>query len=283
MSLRITTLCENTAGSVDVVAEFGWSALVETDGKKILFDTGTEFAVPLNADALNINLSEIDNIVLSHGHIDHTGGLGKVLEKTNKQIEVVGHPNIWSERYNRSEKSNRFIGIPFRREQLEAMGAVFRLDAEPVKISDKITTTGEIPMVTDFEKTETPDAEGYGTWAKIGNELKPDAVPDDLALVIKTNLGLVVVSGCAHRGIINTIYHAQKISGENRVYAVIGGSHLSDIGEERIYQTIQAIKDLDIKKVGLCHCTGLSVSVIMAQELGERFFFNDTGSIFELP
>ncbi len=144
-------------------------------------------------------------------------------------------------------------------------------------------TTGEIQMVTDFEKIDLPDANGYGGWIKIGEELQPDYVADDLALVIKTELGLVIVSGCAHHGIINTIYHAQKISGDNRVYAVLGGSHLSDAGEERVYRTIQAMKDLDIQKVGLCHCTGLPASVIMAQELGERFFFNNAGSIFEIP
>ncbi len=268
---------------MDVLAEFGWSVLIEADGKKILFDTGTEFAVPLNAEALGINLSEVDKIVLSHGHIDHTGGLGKVLEKINKKIEIIGHPEIWSARYNRSEKEDRFIGIPFRCEQLEAMGAVFHLHREPVQITENVTTTGEIQMLTDSESVELPDEKGYGWWIKQGSELKPDTVPDDQALIIKTGLGLVIVLGCAHKGIINTIYHAQKLTGIKQIYAVIGGSHLIDAGKERIQSTIKVLKDLDIKKIGLCHCTGLPASVIMAQELGERFFFNNTGTVFEIP
>jgi 7,8-dihydropterin-6-yl-methyl-4-(beta-D-ribofuranosyl)aminobenzene 5'-phosphate synthase len=283
MTLRITTLCENTAGTVDVVAEHGLSFLIEAGKTNILFDTGAEISVPLNAEAFGIDLSKVDKIILSHGHIDHTGGLGKVLEKINKKIDIFAHPDVWLARYSRSENGDRFIGIPYRREQMECMGAVFRLSKKPVKIAENIWTTGEVPMVTDFENFEPTTPEGNGWWIEAGGRLKPDMIPDDQAIVFKTKAGLVIILGCAHRGIINTIYYAQKITGVKKVYAVLGGAHLSDATEERLWQTIAVLRDLDVKKIGLCHCTGLPASVIMAQELGDRFFFNNTGSVTEIP
>ena len=283
MTLKITTLSENTAKTVDMVAEWGLSMLIESGKDKILFDTGADVSVPLNAEALGIDLRRVDKIVLSHGHIDHTGGLGQVLDKINKKTDIIAHPDVWRVRYNRSGSGDRFIGIPYRREQLECMGAVFHLDRKPVEVADNIWTTGEIPMVTDFETIEPVAADGTGWWIESNGKLKPDMIPDDRAIVIKTKVGLVIILGCAHRGIINTIYHAQKLTGVKKVYAVLGGAHLADATEERLWRTIGVLRDLDVKKIGLCHCTGMIPSVIMAQEFGDRFFFNNAGSITEIP
>lgn len=283
MTLRVTTLCENTAKTVDVIAEFGLSTLIEIDRDKILLDTGAEISVPYNAEALGIDLHKVTQIVLSHGHIDHTGGLGNVLDKVNKQIEVFAHPDVWSARYNRSKESNRFIGIPYRREQMECMGAVFHLSKKPSRIADNVWTTGEVPMVTDFENFEPVAADGTGWWIESGSKLKPDKVMDDQAVVVKTKNGLTVITGCAHRGLINTIIHAQNITGVKKIYAVLGGSHLSDASEERVWRTIAVLRELDVRKIGLCHCTGQAVSAIMAQEFGDRFFFNNAGSVVKIP
>lgn len=283
MTLRITTLCENTAGTVDVIAEFGLSMLIETSTEKILFDTGAEISVPYNAAALGIDLHKVTKIVLSHGHIDHTGGLGNVLDKVSKQIDVYAHPDVWSARYNLSKDSKRFIGIPYRREQMECMGAVFRLSKKPVRLADNIWTTGEVPMITGFENFEPTTPEGTGWWIESGGKLIPDKVMDDQAIIINTKNGLVVVAGCAHHGLINTIYQAQKITGMKRIYAVLGGSHLADASEERVWQTIGILWNLNVQKIGLCHCTGLAVNAIMAQELGDRFFFNNAGSVVKIP
>ncbi len=283
MTLRITTLCENTAGTVDVIAEFGLSMLIETGREKILFDTGAEISVPYNAEALGVDLHKVTKIVLSHGHIDHTGGLGNVLEKIDKQIEIFAHPDVWSSRFNCSENGNRFIGIPYRREQMECMGAVFRLGKKPVRIAENVWTTGEVPMLTEFENFESVAADGTGWWIESGGKLKPDKVMDDQAVIIKTKHGLVVVAGCAHHGLINTIYQAQKITGVKRIYAVLGGAHLADASEERVWRTIGILRESDVRKIGLCHCTGLTVNAIMAQEFGDRFFFNNAGSVTEFP
>jgi len=275
MKLQITTLSENTAGLRSFLGELGLSILVETDEANILFDTGQSISASHNAELLGINLSQIDKIVLSHGHYDHTGGLRPILHRMGKEIEIIAHPDIWAAKFNRRE--DEYIGIPFHRQTLESLGAHFNLTTEPVRITGKIMTTGEIPMVTDYEEIEphlvVKEDGGY----------KPDKFRDDQALIINTEPGLVVILGCAHRGIINTLYHAQKLSGVKTIYAVLGGCHLMDATEERVWLTIAALKELGVQRLGVCHCTGLPASAIMAREFGDRFFFNNAGTRISLP
>ena len=155
MELQITTLSENTAGLGHFLGEWGLSILVETDGLNILFDTGQSISASHNAELLGINLSQIDKIVLSHGHYDHTGGLKQILRRIEKEIEIIAHPDIWAVKYSRREgQEAEFIGIPFHRQTLESLGAHFNLTTEPVRISSNIMTTGEIPMVTYYEDIE---------------------------------------------------------------------------------------------------------------------------------
>ncbi|HUT96824.1 MAG TPA: MBL fold metallo-hydrolase, partial [Dehalococcoidales bacterium] len=105
---------------------------------------------------------------------------------------------------------------------------------------------------------------------------------DDQALIIKTPPGLVVVSGCAHRGIINTLYHARNLSGVKKIDSVIGGCHLMNAGEERIWRTVATLKELGVGRLAVCHCTGMAASVIMAQEFGDRFLLNNAGTVLDL-
>ena len=273
MTLRITTLSENTAGMGDFLAEWGLSILVETDNDKILLDTGAGISSVHNAETLGIDLGKIDKIVLSHGHYDHTGGLREVLRRMKKEIEIIAHPDIWQAKYSRRKgQSDRYIGIPFQREELENLGARFRLTKETTKITEDIWTSGEVPMVTEYETIDT------GLLIKQGSDFHPDLVMDDQAVIVKTELGLVIILGCAHRGMINTIYHAREITGVNKVQAVIGGSHLIGTSEERLYQSIAALRDLGVSKLGLCHCTDLPVISVLAQEFGESFIFNKSGT-----
>ena len=276
MRLDITTLSENTAGTGDWLAEWGLSILVETDGANILLDSGKSISASYNANALGIDPGKIDKIVLSHGHFDHTGGLRQVLSKMRKEVEIIAHPDIWQAKYWRQGEMSRYIGIPFQRQELESLGARFNLTANPVKISDNIMTTGEIPMVTEFEEID-PDA-----FIKEDDGWQPDKLLDDLALIINTGAGLVVILGCAHRGIINTLYHAQNLTGVKQIHSVIGGAHLISASEERLRLTIAALKELDVQRLGLCHCTGLPMASVIAHELGDRFFFNNAGTKISL-
>jgi 7,8-dihydropterin-6-yl-methyl-4-(beta-D-ribofuranosyl)aminobenzene 5'-phosphate synthase len=282
--LRVTTLSENTAGMnentaglVNFLAEWGLSILVETDEVNVLLDTGQSISTAYNADILGIDLSRIDRIVLSHGHFDHTGGLRQVLRKMGKKVEIIAHPDIWEVKYSRREGKDRYIGIPFLRQELEGLGASFNLTTKPVRITNNIMTTGEIPMVTDFEEID-PELV-----IKENNGWQPDKLLDDQALVISTEPGLIVILGCAHRGIINTLYHAQQLTGVKQVYAILGGCHLFSASQERIQSTITALKELGVQKLGVSHCTGLPAAAIMAQEFGDRFFFNNAGTTINLP
>jgi len=277
MPFRITTLSENTAGFPGVLAEWGLSILVQTDDLKILLDTGASISVPHNAPIFGLDLSTIDKIVLSHGHYDHTGGLKEVLKQIGKRVEVIAHPDIWAKKFAHGEGWERYIGIPFSREELEALGAAFTLSKEPVWISDDIVTTGEIPMTTEYEEIERM------LYVKEDDQWLPDPLLDDRALVIKASEGLVVILGCAHRGAINTIRHAQEITGVALIHTVIGGTHLIGASEERVLRTAAALQELGGQRVGVSHCTGLPSAVLLAQQLGQAFFFNNTGTRITVP
>ncbi|MFC2019260.1 MBL fold metallo-hydrolase [Chloroflexota bacterium] len=277
MELSITTLSENTAGMGNFLAEAGLSILLEVRGTMVLFDTGKGISTCHNADSLGVDLTKLDKIVLSHGHLDHTGGLRQVLRRIERDIEVIAHPDVWANKYNRRKgRKDRFIGVPFQRQELESHGAVFRLSTGPVKIADDILTTGEVPRVTDFE-----DMPAH-LMVKEGGRWRRDEIKDDQALVVDTEQGLFVILGCAHRGIINTLYHARQLTGVARIHTVLGGAHLLDASEERIARTIAVLKELDVQRLGLCHCTGLPAASVLAHEFGDRFFFNTAGTQIEL-
>lgn len=277
MEIKITTLSENTA-NYGFLAEWGLSILVEVDGLRILVDTGLSTSAVNNAKVMGIDLSTVDRIVLSHGHTDHTGGLHEIL-KLRGEVEVIAHPDIWTAKYSRrdGEGKDQYIGIPFSREELESLGARFNLTREPIRISENVMTTGEIPMVTGYEEVET------NLFVKEDNVLKPDKLADDLALVIDTCFGLVVILGCAHRGIVNTLRHAQEITGRELVYAAIGGTHLFRASKERIDNTIADLKSMGVQKLGVSHCTGYRASARLFQEFEDIYFPNNAGTSFTLP
>ncbi len=276
MELRLTTLSENTALARPrgLLAEWGLSILVEVDNLKILLDTGQSISTVHNAVALGIDLSQIDKIVLSHGHYDHSGGLRQVLGRVGEKIDVIAHPEVWAAKYayNPNEGSYSYIGIPFQREELESLGATFRLTCEPVWLTENIVTSGEIPMVTDYETIDP------GLCVKEGDEFRHDPLGDDQALFIKTEKGLVVILGCGHRGVINTLRHAQKLTGMELIHAVVGGTHLIRASEVQMELTIAELKEVGVQQLGLCHCTGMGAATRLTQEFGEGFLFNNVGT-----
>src|SRR4030042_1295941 len=183
MVIRISTLSENTA-NYGFLAEWGLSILVQADGLRILMDTGLSFSAVHNAQLMGIDLATIDRIVLSHGHADHTGGLREVL-KIKGKVEVIAHPDVWASKYTRRRRQEKeqYIAIPFSREELESRGARFNLVREPAHITEHVMTTGEIPMLSDFEEIED------NLFVKESSTLHPDPLADDMALVINTEYG----------------------------------------------------------------------------------------------
>jgi len=280
MELRLTTLSENTASPMPrgLLGEWGLSVLVEKDDLKVLLDAGQNISTVNNGDILGMEWSKIDKIVLSHGHYDHTGGLWHVLCRMKKQVEIVAHPDAWKAKYAYVQETgySPYIGIPYQKEALETLGAQFKLTAKPTWLSDNIVTSGVIPMITEYEATDA------GLYFKEGGDLLPDLFQDDQALFIKTGLGLVVVLGCAHRGIINTLRHAQQVTGVEVINTVIGGTHLFRASDVQLERTVAELKTMGIQRLGVSHCTGMLAGARLAQEFGPIFFFNNTGTSIAL-
>jgi 7,8-dihydropterin-6-yl-methyl-4-(beta-D-ribofuranosyl)aminobenzene 5'-phosphate synthase len=271
MAVRITTLSENTA-QLGFIGEWGLSILVETESSKVLLDTGLGISAVYNADLMGIDFFTIDAIVLSHAHGDHTGGLRDVLRRVKKQVQVIAHPDIWIPKYVVYGEMSRYAGIPYAKEDLESLGASFNLTKKPFKISDDIMTTGEIEMTTDYE---TIDDRLY---VKKDNKMIPDPLADDLAVVVRTTEGLVLITGCAHRGIVNTARQVQKAMGGEYIHTIIGGTHLMMASPQRIEKTSNELKELGLQRLGVSHCTGFTASAALAKDFGDIFFLNNAGT-----
>ena len=236
--MKITILNDNVPGR-HCLSEFGLSYLVEAD-KKILFDTGSTDVFLRNSRLINVSLTDIDAVVLSHGHWDHGNGLSNI-----QGYKLICHPGVFKKRYNK--KNRQYIGLKLTMAEINERFQLITT-ATPFYISPEMIFLGEIPRLNDFEATSTH------FYDETGND---DFVDDDSALAVITGKGLVIISGCAHAGICNTIDYAMKITGINKINAVIGGFHLKS-DEGRTMKTIQYLKKLDIPNIYPSHCTSLS-------------------------
>jgi 7,8-dihydropterin-6-yl-methyl-4-(beta-D-ribofuranosyl)aminobenzene 5'-phosphate synthase len=270
----------------NLLAEHGLSMLVMAyQGKEkhtVLFDTGyTSVGVPHNVEFLEVDLDEIEALVLSHAHMDHTGSLFTVLDQIDKTIPLVVHPEAFV--------SPRYFGLDDGR-KLRFPRTLVKADLEHRKVElvvskaptliarDLVAVTGEVERVTDFEKG-LPNA-----LLERNGKVEKDPIADDQSLVLNLKgKGLVVISGCAHAGIINTILHAQKITGISEVYAVMGGFHLSGpVFEPIIEETISELKQLNPAVIVPMHCTGWKAIERFSQEFPASFILNSVGSKFTL-
>ncbi len=279
--IRFTVLCENSvAGTTGLIGEHGWAVLIEKDDLKILFDTGQGLGIINNALALKKDLSNLDAIVLSHGHYDHTSGLPDVLRlhKKGSLVSVYAHPDIFLDRYwMREGENSREIGIRFKRAYLESLGAQFKFVKQFKEIFPNIYVTGEVPRVTSFE----PPDPNMKILDENGTPVQ-DNLLDDLSLVVKTKNGLVVVLGCAHAGMINILTHIRNNLPDLPLDTVFGGTHLGFAGMEQLDKTIQALEDFDVKHLGAAHCTGIVGAAKIKAILKERAFFAPVGTVIEL-
>lgn len=266
MSFRVTVLCENSVGPITgSLGEHGFAALIEpSQGPPVLFDTGQGLTLLHNAARMNKDLSKLDKVVISHGHYDHAGGLLPLLAGSGPK-QIFAHPGIFKSR-NRVKDTGECIpiGIPNTRAALEAAGARFDLATEYREIAPGIFLTGEVPRVTPFE---TGDQGLYCDCT--GQEL--DSTPDDQSLILESERGLVLVLGCCHSGLVNTLVHVAFMTGRRDVYAVIGGTHLGFCSQEQLEQTIAALKRLGIGKLAAGHCTGFAASARLSREFPQEF------------
>ena len=273
----ITVICENRAAApVGVAGEYGFAALIEKDGEKILFDTGQGIALKSNAAALRTDLSRVNQLVLSHGHFDHTGGLAQALTASGG-AEVVAHPDIFDSKYSRipfgTETRHFYIGIPYRREFLESsLGASFSMKTDYTEIAPGVWFSGEIPRKIAFEK---PDA---ALMVKREGRFVEDPMLDDASILVETDSGPVIVAGCAHAGIVNVMNHFREKTGHNSFHAVIGGTHLGFSEElEQVVKTMDAFEEMGLDLVAVSHCTGNEAAAACYNRFREKFAFANAG------
>lgn len=273
--IKITTLDDNTSQGYGIRGEHGFSVLVETKDINLLVDTGAAAdTVVHNAVVKGVRLTEIDAIVLSHGHWDHTGGLETVLNAIGKPVPVYAHPAIWEIKGTSEDfKAFTYAGMQFLREHLELHGAKFVMNTKPTWLTKDIVITGEEEMITDFEHIDANLAV-----KKSDGSIVPDPVLDDQSLILKTENGLVIVLGCAHRGVINIIRYATKLTGEARIHMVIGGTHLAPASSTQLIKTIDSLRELNVKNLGVSHCTGQRQASVLLNEFGDGFFYNNAGN-----
>lgn len=245
--MKITVLTDNFAGS-GFLAEHGLSFLVESEGNRVLFDTGSTDVFIRNANQLGMDLNTmIDVVVLSHGHWDHGNGLRYLKDKS-----LFLHPGALINRYRKNDRSP--VGLGESEEQLSKRFTL-RKTKLPVQVSGNLTFLGEIPRITNFESTSTSFVEEKG---------HADFLPDDSALVCAEKKKLFVISGCAHSGIVNIVLRAMKVTGLQNVEAVIGGFHLKH-NNHQTKETVKYLKKLGVKKVYPSHCTQLPAIFAFSQ------------------
>jgi len=239
-TIRITVLVENSVHRQGLVAEHGLSFHVQSGEHSLLFDTGQTGLAVINSETLRLPLDRVEAIVLSHGHYDHTGGVSAILDVV-PAARVYLHPAAFENKFNRSSDRSREIGMSdcvamaIRR---RAGGLVET--AGRTGITDGVFVTGEIPRANTFEDTGGAfflDAEGT----------RPDPLTDDQALVVDLGRSVILLLGCAHAGVVNTLDHVRHLTAGKPVSAVIGGLHLGSASEERIQQTIARLRDAQLE------------------------------------
>ncbi|MFX1518299.1 MAG: MBL fold metallo-hydrolase [Promethearchaeota archaeon] len=268
--ISVTAIIENTSNKPGFYAEHGLSMLIEIISEdemtKILMDAGqSTFAFLNNAQRLKIDLTDIDAIVISHGHFDHTGALLDILRKIPRRIPIIGHPNMFDKKYAKHQRL-RYIGVPFSKDDLMHTG-ILTLTNTPVKVAPSACTTGEINRISYSPLSNK-------LLVKKNETLVKDELFDDQALIVNKKEGLVIIAGCAHSGIVNTIYHAQKLTNRKEVIGVIGGFHLIESAPDVIKTVLEVLKTLNLKVLAPCHCTGFLAQKIFSDNLKGFKLFN---------
>ena len=265
-----------------ILAEHGFSAVVTVytgdQPRSLLFDFGfSEFGAAFNADSLDVDLTPVETLVLSHGHLDHVGGMKKLVEMTGKtDLPLIVHPAAFrNPRYIKLSEEVQFNFPAFTKEKADEAKVKLTMTQNPVKLlDDTVLFLGEIPRQTDFEK----GAPNF--FYRENDEEKLDPIDDDTGIVVKVKgQGLVVLSGCAHAGIINTVAHAKNLTGENRVYSIMGGFHLTGPAMAPLIEpTLAGLKEIAPQYIVPTHCTGRDATMAIEKAFPDGFLLNMAGT-----
>jgi 7,8-dihydropterin-6-yl-methyl-4-(beta-D-ribofuranosyl)aminobenzene 5'-phosphate synthase len=249
-SVRVLSLVENTAERAGLLGEHGLAIWLEVGEQCVLWDTGQGLTILHNAHQLNVELHRAEAIVLSHGHYDHTGGLSVVLRQATQAL-VYACPEVCQRRFVRDvDGTTRDIGMPEAEVQaVRRRGIEFGEAGKPTEIVAGLYMTGAIPRRLNFENVG-----GRFVLDEAGR--KADLIPDDQALFFSSPRGTVVLLGCAHAGLLNTLSYVQHLTGGEPIYCVLGGMHLRNASRVRLERSVEAIQQMNIACLRPAHCTG---------------------------
>ena len=283
--LKITVIAEDSVGyDTPYLGQHGISFLLtaEREGvvRNILVDVAQDSAALIeNINRMQIAISCIDAVVLTHCHYDHTRGVAKILREIGgKDIPVITHPDIFRTHFI-SDPYLMSIGIMDgdRREDIESSGGILYLARNALEIMPALISTGEVERITDFEKI------GMSLFTIENGQVKGDLMKDDISVVANVRgKGLVIVTGCSHAGIVNIIQQSIKLTGTKKIHGIIGGFHLIEASEERIQKTALALKKFNPDWVCAGHCTGFRAQVELYNTFKEQFSPLHTGMIVEV-
>lgn len=279
MSLKISIFSDNYVSmkSRDCWAQHGLGLFLEAKFEdlqlNIIFDAGPSInIVKHNLDILNLNLNRVNAIIISHGHHDHTGGLIEVIRRIGKRIPVIAHPKTFSHRF--AKRDLRVVGVPFNQKEVEEVGGIIVSCRNDFDLANRIFVIGEIDRINDFEKVE-------GYLIEEDGKLIDDDIIDDRAILIKFDDGHILITGCAHSGLINTIYYAINNYNVKRFKAIIGGFHLENASHERISKTLNELKRLDFQCIVPMHCTGIKMISALINSFSDRIKIVSVGESLE--
>lgn len=270
-SVCITTLVENTVYQRGLKAEHGLAFHIQFGRHRVLFDTGQSDLLLQNACLLGLDLRQLDAIVLSHGHNDHCGGL-KAAWSLSPACGLYLHPAATMAKFSaNAEGTTRFIGMPDNTQEVVRASASAVWTRGLTEVVPGLFATGEIPRQTDYE-----DVGGRFFLDAAGQQRDP--LMDDQALFFESGEGLVVLLGCAHAGVVNTLMHIERLTGGKRIHAVLGGMHLLNASSERLQKTIAALAERDIRLLAPMHCTGWPATPALWNHFGGRCVSGGVGS-----
>jgi 7,8-dihydropterin-6-yl-methyl-4-(beta-D-ribofuranosyl)aminobenzene 5'-phosphate synthase len=241
MPLTITVLLENKKINKNLIAKPGLSLLLQDECDKVLFDTGPDGSFLHNAQQMEVNLNNLTAAVLSHGHYDHCGGVPWLMKGTR----IICHPGVSNKRYAAVHVMGREMKMKQLSADVELEHHNMEYTREPFSISKRFLWSGEV---------DVPKPEAYGLLE--GEPCRPDYIDDEGVLIYRSEQGLIIITGCGHKGLINIIRHCQKITGDKRIYAIIGGFHLRYASPRRLIEVRRFLQQIKPRWVMGCHCTG---------------------------
>jgi 7,8-dihydropterin-6-yl-methyl-4-(beta-D-ribofuranosyl)aminobenzene 5'-phosphate synthase len=285
--IKLTILVDNYVDRMKLKAEHGWSILIEKGSHKILFDCGQSSLLLDNAKILGADLNRIDSIVLSHGHYDHTGGLLPLLKYLNKNIDVYVHPCAFEEKFSQYRgfngfKENRYIGIPEKKQVYEKNGASFKESKNSVKIGENIFLSGQINENNNTGNLGSSENIKDSFCIKKDGDFTKDPLFDDISIFVKLPDLLLIVTGCAHSGILNIIKKARDLKLVKSEIAIIGGLHLSNIQKQDLDNIICELEKFNIRLLVPAHCTGIDAFVKLKNVFGSKCVFGRAGKEINL-